>query len=102
MNAAVWGLRSLFLAALVLTPSWALSNDLAVVVGSNTALDADVEPLRYGDDDAIRTASLFGQARSTVLVEPDEETRRLVGPEDYIRHERCSPGCAGQDGDGRS
>ena len=70
-------------AALVLgfaAPSLADASRLALVVGSNKALDPELEPLRYADDDALRTASLLRLVSDDVrvLVRPDEETEALL------------------------
>jgi hypothetical protein len=51
----------------------------AVVIGNNTSDSPKVKHLRYADDDAIATHRLLEQAgvESTLLVNPDAETRRL-------------------------
>ncbi|HXI59197.1 MAG TPA: hypothetical protein VNO55_24185 [Polyangia bacterium] len=52
---------------------------LAIVVGSNRGPSASQENLRYGDDDAIQSArmlTLLG-TQTTLLVDPDAETREL-------------------------
>ena len=72
------------LAAVVLliggvAPSTAAATHLALVVGSNQALDPDLDPLRYADDDALRTAGLLGLVSDDVqvLLRPDAETEAL-------------------------
>ncbi|HVR64757.1 MAG TPA: hypothetical protein VMU50_22810 [Polyangia bacterium] len=52
---------------------------LAIVVGSNRAPTTQQDNLRFGDDDAIRSANtmeLLG-IQATLLVSPDDETREL-------------------------
>ena len=60
-------------------PSAADESRLALIVGSTQALDPELDPLRYADDDALRTAGLLGLVSSDVrvLLRPDEETRTL-------------------------
>jgi len=60
-------------------PSIADASRLALVVGSNQALDPDLDALRYADDDALRTAGLLSlvSAEVRVLVRPDAETEAL-------------------------
>ncbi len=70
--------RALAVAVLALTmaaPSLAAVR-LALVVGSNEALDPDLDALRYADDDALRTANLLGLVSDEVqvLVRLDRET----------------------------
>lgn len=51
----------------------------ALIIGNNTSIDSDLEPLRFADDDAARYFELFRMlgARTYMLTRPDENTRRL-------------------------
>lgn len=51
----------------------------ALVIGSNTASDTSLAPLKYADDDAARYQELFRSlgARTYVLTRADDNTRRL-------------------------
>jgi hypothetical protein len=51
----------------------------ALIVGANRSVDADLKPLRYADDDAVRYQELFRAlgARTLLLATLDEETSRL-------------------------
>lgn len=51
----------------------------ALIIGVNTSLDEDLPTLRYADDDAANTFELFRAlgARTYLLADPDESTRRL-------------------------
>jgi hypothetical protein len=51
----------------------------ALIVGTNRSVDADLKPLRYADDDAVRNQELFRAlgARTLLLATLDEETSRL-------------------------
>lgn len=51
----------------------------AVVIGSNTSVDAELPPLTYADDDAARYVDLFRLlgARTYLLTRPDANTARL-------------------------
>ena len=51
----------------------------ALIIGSNRSVDADVQPLKYADDDAARYLDLFRLlgARTYLLSSLDENTRRL-------------------------
>jgi hypothetical protein len=51
----------------------------ALIIGSNTSVDKDVQPLKYADDDAARYLDLFRLlgARTYLLTRLDENTRRL-------------------------
>lgn len=68
------------LAAATLAPdAHAETTRYAVVVGHNGSQDPELQPLRYADDDAIRYWELFRTVadHAVLLVDPDEETRRL-------------------------
>jgi hypothetical protein len=51
----------------------------ALIVGVNRSADADLPPLAYADDDALRYHDLFRSlgARTYLLTRPDENTRRV-------------------------
>jgi hypothetical protein len=55
---------------------------VAVVVGASRSVEERGPPLRYADDDAIQSARTFALigVDTILLVEPDEETRELMGP----------------------
>lgn len=52
---------------------------LAIIVGSNRGPSPAQDSLRFGDDDAIQNARTLSQlgVRTTLLVDPDAETREL-------------------------
>lgn len=52
----------------------------ALIIGWNGSDDAELEPLRYADDDAIRYHELFAALTedSRLLTAPDEETSALI------------------------
>ena len=62
------------------SPSPAKNARFALVIGWNQSDDAELEPLRYADDDAIRYHELFAAmtTQSILLTTPDEETEDLV------------------------
>ena len=64
---------------LAAAPAPADAARLALIVGSNTALDPELDALRYADDDALRTAGLLGLVSEDVkvLLRPDDETQAL-------------------------
>lgn len=51
----------------------------ALIIGSNASVDANLQPLRYADDDAARYLDLFRLlgARTYLLTRLDENTKRL-------------------------
>ena len=53
----------------------------AIVIGENVPLDRSRAELRYADDDAIMAARMLREAgvKTTLLVRPDADTRRLFG-----------------------
>lgn len=65
-----------------LWPSHASARDVrfALVIGWNGSDDAELEPLRYADDDAIRYHELFSALteETLLLTAPDEETSALI------------------------
>ncbi|MBI1944502.1 MAG: caspase family protein [Deltaproteobacteria bacterium] len=70
------------LAALAASPAAATEEGplrVALVIGNNQAPTADVEALRYADDDALATAELLIEAgvHTVVLTRMDDETWRL-------------------------
>ncbi|MFH1532575.1 MAG: caspase family protein [Pseudomonadota bacterium] len=79
MRSTLGPLAVIVLALGLAAPSSAVASRLALVVGSNQALDPDLEALRYADDDALRTADLLGLVSDDVrvLVRPDQETAAL-------------------------
>jgi len=80
MRASLGALAIVSLAiGLIAAPAPASASRLALVVGSNNALDPDLDALRYADDDALRTAGLLALVSGDVqvLVRPDEETLAL-------------------------
>ncbi len=70
----------------VAAPAAAAPLRLAVVVGYNGARDADLQPLRYADDDAIRYAELLEHVadQTWLLTEVDDDSRRLYGHVDAM------------------
>ncbi|MBM4371432.1 MAG: hypothetical protein FJ098_07240, partial [Deltaproteobacteria bacterium] len=68
-----------FLLGTATAPARGGSVTAALVLGSNHALDPDLDPLHYADDDALRTAALLGLVAGDVrvLVRPDAETLAL-------------------------
>ena len=51
----------------------------AIIIGANTSVDTNLQPLRYADDDAARYLDLFRLlgARTYLLSRLDENTKRL-------------------------
>ena len=51
----------------------------ALILGVNRSVDADLKPLRYADDDAVRYQELFRSlgAKTVLLANLDEETSAL-------------------------
>ncbi|HEY8079696.1 MAG TPA: caspase family protein [Labilithrix sp.] len=76
----------LVLVAICVAPHAARADDgapnraiFAVIIGSNRSVDADLQPLKYADDDAARYVDLFRLlgARTYLLARLDENTTRL-------------------------
>ena len=79
MRLTIGAITAVALAFVLVTPPAVASGRLALVVGSNEALDQDLDALRFADDDALRTAGLLGMVSDDVrvLVRPDRETMAL-------------------------
>lgn len=61
--------------------AWAVERRLAVVVGNNAAVDGDLQPLQYADDDAFKYGQFFGSFVDglELLVSADDESSTLFG-----------------------
>ncbi len=79
-------LVALALAAMMIAPRTTRAGEsaarraiFAVVIGSNRSVDAELQPLKYADDDAARYVDLFRLlgARTYLLSRLDENTTRL-------------------------
>lgn len=82
LRTAAWRGAGLLVLAGVLTsaaPAVAGTATFAIVIGTNTSVDKDLEPLRYADDDAARYFDLFRSlgTRTYLLSRLDADTARL-------------------------
>ncbi len=61
------------------SPAYAGATRLAVVVGNNAAIDDDLQPLQYADDDAFKYARFLGPVMDDVelLTKADSESASL-------------------------